>query len=400
MTGPGLDAEGLLAAACERTGLSEFGDRGFVEPLRVLLRSLEADAALSAVGRSVAPSMLLDLLANRLALVDTRKRHPEIGDEPIHRPLFILGLGRTGTTALHALLAADPAHRTPLSWEVAFPCPPPERASFDSDPRIAQSEARLAALHRIRPEFQAIHPQGAREPQECVAITAHEFLSVQFISTFRATSYWDWLEAQPAARWRPVYEFHRRFLQHLQWKCPGERWVLKSPGHLYSLDALLDAYPDAAIVWTHRHPAAVMASVASLRATLRSVYSDEIHPEEIGAESLDRYARALDRALGVRASRPGDAHRFVDVHYRDFIADPLACVRGLYQRLGLALTPEALARMQQHAAANPKDRHGAHAYTLARYGLDAERVFQRCREYCERFGFERFAREGSASAES
>jgi len=287
------------------------------------------------------------------------------------------------------LLAADPAHRTPLSWEVASPCPPPERSTHESDPRIAQADARFAMVYEIVPEFRAIHPMGAREPQECVAITAHEFMSVQFLSTFRLDAYWDYLEAQGPRRWAGVYEFHRRFLQHLQWKCPGERWVLKSPGHLFSLDALLDAYPDAVVIQTHRHPAEVMASTASLHAVLRSAYSDDIQPTAIGAEILQHFSRAIEQATSVRAHRPQDAHRFIDVYFRDFLADPMACVGRLYEQLGLPFTDEVRARLQAHVAANPKDRHGTHTYTLAEYGLTGDAVFEACPSYCERFGFER-----------
>jgi hypothetical protein len=384
-----LNPEQLLDAASQQTGLSDFGDPAFREPLQVLLDSIATDAALNAVGEMAVPAMFHNLLVNRLQLVDTRKRHPAMGDGPIRRPIVILGLGRTGTTALHALLAADPAHRTPLSWEVSSPCPPPEPATSEDDPRIAQTDAQIAMLYQIIPEFQAIHPQGAREPQECVAITAHEFMSVQFTSTFRLDAYWDWLEAQDKNRWMAVYAFHRRFLQHLQWKCPGERWVLKSPGHLWSLDALLDAYPDAVIIQTHRHPAEVMASTASLHAVLRSAYSDDIQPAAIGPEILQHFSRAIEQATRARANRPRDAHRFIDVYYRDFLADPVACAGRIYDQLALPYTDEVRTRLRAHVAANPKDRHGTHKYTLAEYGLTANAVFDGCRTYCERFGFER-----------
>jgi len=384
-----LSPEQLLNAATEQTGLSDFGDPAFREPLQVLLDSINRNAALNAIGEMAAPAMIQETLVNRLQLVQTRNQHPEIGDGQIRRPIFIVGLSRSGTTALHALLAADPAHRTPLAWEVSFPCPPPEPGIADDDPRIVQTDARIAMLHQIIPEFQAIHAQGAREPQECVAITAHEFMSVQFTSTFRLDAYWDYLEAQGAARWAGVYEFHRRFLQHLQWKCPGERWVLKSPGHLWSLDALLDAYPDAVIIQTHRHPAEVMASTASLHAVLRSAYSSDIQPTAIGTEILQHFSRAIEQAARVRISRTQDAHRFIDVYFRDFLADPMACVGRLYEQLGLPYTDAVRARLQQHATANPKDRHGTHTYTLAEYGLTGDAVFEACRGYCERFGFER-----------
>ena len=184
------------------------------------------------------------------------------------------------------------------------PWPPPERASFESDPRIAQVEKHFSGIDRVLPGFQAMHPMGARLPQECVALTAHDFASLIFHTSYRVPSYQAWLER---ADLRPVYASHRRWLQYLQWRCPAERWVLKSPGHLWALDALLAIYPDARIVQTHRDPLEVVASLVSLITKLRGLGSDAVDPLEIGADWASRLAAGLRLASDARERASGGA---------------------------------------------------------------------------------------------
>jgi hypothetical protein len=266
---------------------------------------------------------------------------------------------------------------------VAHPWPPPERASFDTDPRIARVEKQLAGIDRLLPDFRAMHPMGARLPQECVAITAHEFASLQFHTTWRVPTYQAWLDGADLA---PVYASHRRWLQYLQWRAPAERWVLKSPGHLWSLPALLAVYPDARIVQTHRDPRRVLASLASLVATLRSLASDSIDPREIGADWAERLADGLHRCAEARDSGALPLERVVDVHYVDLVGREIETVRWIYERFGLELPARAEERMRRHLAAHPKDRHGAHRYSLELSGLDPERERRRFAFYAERFG--------------
>ena len=225
-----LDEERLLTEATRRTGLSDFGDEWFRDPLRRLLDAYEKEAALTTLGRLIARNDILRLLENRLRLIDTWKRHPEILSTPICQPIVIIGLPRTGTTILHELLAQDPANRVPLTWEVMHPWPPPERATYVSDPRIAQVAKHFSRIDQVLPGFQAIHPMGAQLPQECVALMAHDFATMIYHTTNSVPSYQAWLEA---ADLRPVYASHRQQLQYLQWRCAGDRWVLKSPGHLW-----------------------------------------------------------------------------------------------------------------------------------------------------------------------
>jgi hypothetical protein len=378
---PSLDEGALLAAARKETGLGDFGSDSFRPGLRKLIESLEGEAALNAIGRLAARGQLVGLLAGRLRLVEHRQRHPELADEEIRRPLFVLGLPRTGTTILYGLLAQDPAHRSPLSWEVAFPCPPPETATYDTDPRIEQTERQLGQIERLVPGFNAVHPMGARLPQECVAMLAVHFHSIQFMASYNVPSYGEWLVRQDM---RPAYRFHREFLQHLQSRYPGERWVLKTPAHLSTIDALLEEYPDAMLVQTHRDPVDVIASVGSLECMLRSATSDDIDPHYVGRQQLELWSRILRRGMAARDRLPEPDRVFCDVHFADLLADPIDCVRRIYDHFGLELTGEADQRMRRFLADHAQDKHGVHRYTLETFGLSAEEVSRQFQDYCER----------------
>ena len=273
-------------------------------------QSLASEARLNLMGRVAAREDLTRMLSNRLRLERDRHLHPEIAAEEIRRPLFIAGLPRSGSTLLYNLLAQDPANRVPLNWETMYPSPPPERATHETDPRGAQADRQIRWFGRLQPEFRKIHPVAARLPEECVVILSHTFYSFQFSSMYFVPSYQSWLERQDL---RPAYHFHRRFLQHLQWRCRAERWVLKAPPHLPALDALFAVYPDAGLILTHRDPLEVVASVASLHAVLRSAFSDAVEPAAVGpevsrmlADDIARGMQALDRRLraaGPRAER-------------------------------------------------------------------------------------------------
>lgn len=378
-----LDEAHLLAAARRRAGLEDFGDERFRDPLRRLLAAFESEARLTVFGRMLARTDLLRLLENRLRMTAVHHAHAEIAEAPVLSPLFILGLPRTGTSILHELLALDPENRVPMTWEVMHPWPPPEAATFATDPRIAAVERHFSGIDRVLPDFKKIHPMGACLPQECVALTAHDFATMVYHTTHRVPSYQAWLEAADL-RW--VYASHRRQLQYLQWKVPAARWVLKSPGHLWALDALLAVYPDARIVQTHRDPLKVVASLASLVTVLRSLASDAIDPDEIAIDWTTRLARGLERTMRLRAARALPATQVFDVHFPVFMADPIGTVGRIYAHFGLTLGAEAETRMRRFLAENPADKHGAHAYTLAAAGLDVATERRRYAAYQEHFG--------------
>ena len=385
-----LDESRLLERAARNTELSDFGDETFREPLRILLRSFESEARLTLLGRIIARTDMVRLLENRLRMTDVRKRHPEIEEGEVRRPLFVVGLPRTGTTILHELLAHDPANRVPMTWEVHQPWPPPERATYETDPRIARVEKHFDGVDKIIPGFKKMHPMGATLPQECVALMAHDFATMIFHTTHDVPTYEAWLEAEDL-RW--VYASHRRQLQYLQWRCPARRWVLKSPGHLWALDSLLAEYPDARIVQTHRDPRKVVASLTSLITLLRGMASDRVDPRAIGADWTARLAAGLQKTMEVRERECLGPDRVFDVHFKQFVGNEIETVRRIYEQFDLELTAEAEQRMRRFLAANPKDKHGIHRYSLAEAGLDAETEHRRYAAYRERYGVE--AEEGA-----
>ena len=378
-----LDEARLLNEACRRSGLENFGDPVFREPLRRLLQSYETEAALSLLGRIAARQDTLRLLATRLKMEEDRRRHPEIAAQEIRRPLFVTGLPRSGTTLLHGLLAADPAHRAALNWEMMFPSPPPERVHYRDDRRIELAERQIRWFQRLTPEFRKIHPVGARLPEECLIITSHSFMSFQFQTSHHVPSYQTWLESEDL---RPAYQTHRRFLQHLQWHGPRGRWILKAPAHLFGIEAMFAVYPDAGVIFTHRDPLEVVPSLASMHTTLRRTFSEAVDPVAVGAEVTRRWADGITRALRARDAGCAPADRFFDLQYTDLVRDPMGTVRQIYTHFGMPLTAPAEERMRRFLAQHPKDKHGPHHYSLQQFGFDADEERARYRAYCERFG--------------
>ena len=380
-----LDETTLLDKACAQTGLEDFGDDSFREAMRVLFRAYETEAELSFVGRICVREDSVRLLNNRLRLVADRRRHPAIAAEVIRRPLFITGLPRSGTTFLHALLAQDPAHRAPQVWEVMHPSPPPEKASYATDARITTAARELKWLDLLMPDFETVHLIDARLPQECIAITSHDFRSYTFESMYNVPSYRAWHDRQDK---RPVYEFHRHFLQHLQWRCPGQRWVLKAPGHLLALEALLQVYPDACIVLTHRDPLKVLASCASFTEVLRGGFSDHIDKASLAQEVLQRWVEGSGLAVKYRQAPGNLQQQLFDVHYLELLRDPMSMVRRSYAFFDLELTGAAEMAMERFLRANPKNKGGVHRYSLEEFGLNPAEERRRFQFYLDFFGIE------------
>ena len=379
---PSLKQRDLLDAAVRAAGSDDFGGSGFLEGMAVLLDSVEREANLNTLGRISCRKTLLRYLENRLRLTEYRNQHPELASEEIERPVFIIGLPRTGTTILFNLLSQDPGHRPPLSWEVEWPVPPPEPATYENDPRIRDAEKLLGNLDRVVPTLPAIHEFGARLPQECVPINAHEFLTVQFHITYHVPSYQSWFESQDQL---PSYRFHKKFLQHLQCKYMKDRWVLKSPAHLSAIDEVLETYPDARIIHTHRDPANVMPSLASLHYALRGMTSDTIDPARIGRNVLDTWSLSLQRAVEARRRHRDKPDQFFDAYFEDTIIDPVDQLRRAYAHFGLEFTETTRARMGKFLEANPRGSRGVHRYTREDFGLHLGEIRERFAGYCEEF---------------
>ncbi len=379
---PSLDERSLLEAARRRAGSDDFGGDEFREGLRVLLGSIEREADLTTLGRLSCRETLLRYLENRLRLAEYRAHHPEVAQQSIERPVFIVGLPRTGTTLLFNLLAQDPCNRAPLSWEVEWPVPPPEPDTYQTDPRIRDAEKLFANLDRLIPTLPAIHEFGAELPQECVPINAHEMLSVQFNVTFHAPTYQRWLDQQDMVR---SYRFHEKFLQHLQSRYMKERWALKSPAHLPALDALLQVYPDALIIHTHRDPAEVMPSLASLHYAFRSMTSDSVDPARVGRNVMDIWSLYLSRAVEARRRHRDKPGQFFDAHFHDTLTDPVGLLRRAYDHFGLDFTDETGRRMAAFLAANPRGSRGLHRYAREDFGLQLGEIRERFSGYCAEF---------------
>ncbi|MBT4519287.1 MAG: sulfotransferase [Halieaceae bacterium] len=380
-----LSEKALLEAAIAQTGLSDFGDESdWREGFCLLLTSLNEEARLTPIGRLIAFHEMLRHLANRLTVTADIKNHPEILEVAIEKPLFVVGLPRTGSTILHDLLAQDPDNRVPMTWECYNMSPPPESASYDTDPRITVCQAHLdETAGALIPEFQAIHEMGAQLAQECLMLQAFDFKSVIFANQFRIPTYERWVES---CNLLSVYKTHKRQLQYLQWKAPRERWVLKSTGHLWGLDKLIEVYPDAQIVMTHRDPLKLIASHCSLVSMACSMGSDEVDQHEVAQMWSASWEDAMRRGIAFRDSGRPEAADVFDMHFSELVIDQVGMVRRIYDHFGLTLTEDAVRRMREFIDHNPKDRHGTHRYTLEQFGLGPAAERERYRFYQDYFG--------------
>ena len=380
-----LRQDRLLEEAIEAAGADDLGEPTWSEGLARVLDGLVHEARLHDLGVEVAADDVRTYLTNRLAVTAWRRDHPEVAAGAVTAPIVIVGQPRTGTTILYDLLAQDPGLRAPLTWEVDHPVPPPAAATFDTDPRIEEVDARLQMADLLIPGFTDFHPLGARLAQECVRITASDFRSMIFQTQYRLPAYNRWLldEADLA----PAYAWHRRYLQHLQSGHPAERWLLKSPAHLWHLDALAAEYPDAVIVQTHRDPLPVIASVSALAAHLRRMASDETSVAEAAQEYADDILLGLERGMDARDRGVFPTHQVVDVQFADFMADPLATIASIYGGIGRELTDDAARRMRAFLDAHPGDGGGGGTrYRFADTGLDADELRARAAPYQERHG--------------
>ncbi len=376
-----MDVEQMVEAAVERAGSDDFGGDTWREGLEVLVRSLEEEAALNEVGVAAMTDQIVGYLVNRLMVEQWYVRHPEIDDQEIVAPLFGLGLPRTGSTALAFLLAQDPARRSLRTWEAGAPCPPPETATEHVDPRIADAQAAIDLTNEMFPGFEGMIPTAATGPQECLLLLALDFRSLVFEGMARVPSYASWLLQ---CDMEPAYRYHRRVLKLLQWRCPPERWWLRTPAHMFSIDALHAVYPDARFVMTHRDVGEVLPSVCALYDTFSRVLSDRPDPVAIGTQNVEQWATALRRLVAFRDR--GHEDRFHDVSFEAVQRDPLGQVESLYADLGEELGTEARSRMLAWWTESSEGRTRPHTYRAEEYGLDLRDVRDRFAFYHDRFG--------------
>jgi hypothetical protein len=354
-----------LAAAA--TGLSDFGPDDFTDGLAVLLDSYRAEAGLTPRGERVARAMLRGALSARLISEAAWRAHPEHAQVPVTRPLFVTGLPRTGTTALHRLLVTDPAHQGLEMWLAEVPQPRPPRESWAADPVFAYIQAGCEKHHVAHPEFMGVHYMAADQVEECWQLLRQSMRSISWECLAHLPSYSAWLSTQD---WTEPYRRHRRNLQLIGLPDARKRWVLKNPSHLFALDALLAAYPDALVIQTHRDPVTAIASVASLTAQATAGWSEVFTGDVIGRDQLELWASGLERFSVARARH--DQDRFFDVRYEDLVADPVGVAEAVYAHFGLPFTGAAAGAMQALATERVTGSPGtapAHRYALADFGL-------------------------------
>lgn len=377
---PPLTFDSVTMDAMRDTGLSDFGDRNFRQPLEVLLDSLDREARLHPLGRSIMRGRIVSMLRNRLRIEALYRAHPEIEQVAITRPIVIAGLQRTGTTMLHRLLAADPRARALMSWEALHPAPLAGERDHGSFHRRALAKVAELGLLTLAPDFFAVHPVESEAPEEDILLLDHAYYSQAPEATAHVPTYARFVETHDAV---PSYRYLRRVLKALMWQRAGQFWVLKTPHHMEFLAALLTVFPDALIVQTHRDPQATMGSFCSMVAHGRGVFSNHVEPREVGRHWLRKVRHMIDRSLAVRDA--GAASSILDLSYYDLLADPLAEIRKIYDRAGLTLTTNAESAMRKVATRDVQNRYGKHVYRSRDFGLSRTQIEETFADYRQRF---------------
>ncbi|CAJ1579377.1 sulfotransferase [[Mycobacterium] wendilense] len=367
--------EDLHASATKAVGLDDFGadHDNYREGLAVLLESYQRDEDLTEFGSKMCRFFLRNALVARLMSEAAWKQHPQHAEVAIERPIFVTGLPRTGTTALHRLLTADPAHQGLELWLAEFPQPRPPRDTWAQNPVFQQLDAQFAKAHNEDPEYLGLHYMTADEVEECWQLLRQSLHSVSYETLAHVPTYARWLSQQD---WTEPYRRHRKNLQLIGLNDTEKRWVLKNPSHLFALDALMATYPDALVVQCHRPAETIMASMCSLSAHTTAGWSNRFVGERIGADALETWSRGLELFNTERAKH--DPAQFCDIDYGDFVKDPIETVAGIYTHFGLELSDAGRQAMRDmHEASQQGPRSPKHTYSLADYGLTAEQVRER-----------------------
>lgn len=369
MTAP-LSVDALLDAAQAKAGHDRFGDDWFLEPLGVLVESLNREARLSETGLMMSEHRLTSLLVDRLRLRRFQEEHPEVADVDVRVAAVICGLPRTGSTLLHRMLAASPQLTATLSWECSFPLPFPGESPA-AEVRKEKAREMAEMFLDLSPEFADIHTVVWDGPEEEVLILDRTFTTMGFDSFYWAPTYGTWLRSFDQSK---AYGELREWLQALQWQDPtreGRRWVLKSPHHLTAVDTVLDTFPGSRIVMTHRSTTSAVPSYASMCRTMMAMQSDDVDPVQVGRYWSDRFRECLGGFAEVRGRRPD---RFVDVPFLATVEDPVGTARRVMGELGLTVSDADVAAFERYREQNEQERHGSHTYTAEDFGLTEEQL--------------------------
>ncbi len=374
-----LDSNRLLQKARSKAGTDTFRLAQLEEGLDKLVNSINQEGRPNSFGRLAAKALFERTLIARFKVEQHLQDHPAIEQTEILKPIFIIGMPRTGTTILHALLNQDPENRSPLAWECLLPHPVPQLENYSDNPQINSIKKELDQLFKLVPDFKKKHYLEATAPQECLGITALDFTSFQPIAQFHVPSYLEWFSQ--GADQLATMRWHKRFLQYLgSGGVIGNRWLLKTPVHLTRLKELFEVYPDACVIMTHRDPQKIIPSATSLVSTVRSLYSDHEDPHVTGREQNEVWSQYLRSFVEDRKALQKE-DQIIDLKFEDFVSDHMNVVKRIYDKFNLSLTPEATANMQQFLDLNPKDKHGTHKYTLADFGLSEGQIKNSFEDY-------------------
>lgn len=385
-----LDENSLIECAKANTGLSDFGSDDWYEPFKVFINALEEEANLTLMGRLMTRSDILMHLEARLRIEETYKQHPEIDDQELASPILIVGSGRSGTSAMQNLLALDPENGSPRHWEALMPCPPPEAATYHTDPRIEVAHQRMDQWNRVTPEVIALHEFGGEMPTELIQIEAISFQSNGWLDLYGFVPSYDAYIAQRG--FVPSLSYAKRVLKLLQWKNPRKRWILKSPDAMRYLPDVFKVFPELKLVWMHRDPIKAVASAVSLVGTLFWIRSDQPLSEAAIVQITNPAGLAgmFDKVMNEMEQGIVPAQQICSIHYDEFIGNPIGAVETLYREMGIQLSAAARETMEAYLRERPRESRPQHKYSIG----DAERLTE------ERKLFDRYQKRFNVKTET
>jgi len=374
-----LNADRIISKAIKKSNFKEKLPKQLETGIRKLIDAINTEGNPNTFGSLAIKTLFERTLYQRLKIEQALTANPKIEKEPINQPIFIIGMPRTGTTILHALMHEDVAHRSPLAWECLLPFPASTPENFNHNKSINTVTKEFNQLFKLVPDFKKKHYMEPNSPQECIGINALDFNSFQISAQLYLPNYMDWFfnEADRSS----TMHFHKRFLQHQQsGGVTAKRWLLKSPVHLMRLPEIFEVYPDARIIMTHRHPSKVVASAASLISSVRSLYSNNEDHIKSGQEQATTWSKYFDRFLEDR-KKLNKENQIIDLQFEDFVKDQLGTVKEIYKKFNWELTIKSEDKMKHFLAQNPKDKHGVHNYTLEDFGLTQDQINKQYHNY-------------------